>query len=73
MGAERMDKRNLQSADQIAKNAMDLINGGKVRNHKLGNSARVHTGEIERAERQIYCDFLPSKNCRIVCELTGRE
>lgn len=73
MGAEHMDKRNLQSADQITQSVMCLINGGKVRNHKLGNSARVHTGEIERAERQTYREFLPSKNCRIVCELTGRE
>lgn len=71
MGAELMDKRNQQTADEITHNAMRLIGGGKVRNHKLGNSARIHTGEIERAERQTYRDFLPSKNCRIVCELTG--
>lgn len=68
-----MDKSNLQSADQITQSAMGLISKGKVRNHKLGNSARIHTGEIERTERQIYRDFLPCKNCRIVCELTGRE
>lgn len=73
MRAEQMDKRNLQRADQITENAMRLISGGRVRNHKLGNSARIHTGEVERVERQIYRDFLPSKNCRIVCELTGCE
>lgn len=73
MGAERMDQKNLNGADRITQNAMNLILSGKVRNHKLGNSARVHNGEIERAERQIYRDFLPSKNCRIICELTGSE
>lgn len=71
MGAGLMDKKNLQRADEIAQNGMKLIESGKVRDHKLGNSARVHTGEVERAEYQTYRDFLPSKNCRIVCELTG--
>lgn len=63
----------LQCAAEITRNAMSLIDGGRVRNHMLGNSARIHTGEVERAERQTYRDFLPSKNCRIVCELTGSE
>jgi len=71
MGAEMRDKKNLQRADEIAQNGIRLIESGKVRDHKLGNSARVHTGEVERAEYQTYRDFLPSKNCRIVCELTG--
>lgn len=63
---------NLQNAEHIAQHAMSLIEHGKIRNHKLGNDARIHTGEIERAERQTYSDFLPSKNCRIVCELVGK-
>lgn len=66
-------KASSQCAAEIAKNAMSLIENGRVRNHKLGNSVRIHTGEVERAERQAYRDFLPSKNCRIVCELTGSE
>lgn len=73
MGTGQMDERNRQNADQIAQRTMRLIIDGKVRNHKLGNSARIHTGEVERAERQTYRDFLTSKNCRIVCELIGHE
>lgn len=59
------------SASGIAKNGMELINSGKIRNHKLGNSARIHTGEAEKKEYQNYHDFLPSKNCYMVYELTG--
>ena len=61
------------SAKEIAKNGMTLINNGKIRNHKLGNSARIHTGEVEKREYQIYRDFLPSKNCCMVYELTGSD
>ena len=73
MGAELMDKKNLQRADEIAQNGIQLIISGKVRDHKLGNSARIHTGEVEIEEYQTYRDFLSSKKCRIVCELTGSD
>lgn len=61
------------SANEIAKHGMTLINSGKIRNHKLGNSARIHTGEAEKREYQNYRDFLTSKNCCMVYELTGSE
>lgn len=61
------------SASEIAKNGVALINDGKVRDHKLGNSARIHTGETEKKEYQTYRDFLPSKNCCMVYELTGSD
>lgn len=61
------------SASEIAKNGIALINSGKIRNHKLGNSAPIHTGEAEKKEYQIYRDFLPSKNCCMVYELTGSD
>lgn len=61
------------SANEIAKNGVALIASGKIRNHKLGNSARVHTGEAEKREYQIYRDFLPSKNCSMVYELVGSD
>lgn len=70
-----MDTTNVQgrTSNEIAQNGMQLINSGKVRNHKLGNSSRVHTGEMEKREYQIYRDFLPGKNCCMVYELTGSE
>ena len=52
---------------------MALIESGKVRNHKLGNSSRIHTGEVEKKEYQNYRDFLPGKNCCMVYELTGSD
>lgn len=61
------------SAKEIAENGVALITSGKVRNHKLGNSARIHTGEVEKREYQLYRDFLPSKNCCMVYELTGSD
>lgn len=61
------------SASEIAKNGVALIKNGKIRNHKLGNSASIHTRELEKREYQIYRDFLPSKNCCMVYELTGSD
>ena len=60
-------------ANEIAKRGVFLITSGKVRNHKLGNSSRIHTGEVEKKEYQNYRDFLPGKNCCMVCELTGSD
>lgn len=62
-----------RSAAEIAKTGMRLINSGKIRDHKLGNSARIHTGEVEKKEYQNYRDFLPGKNCCILYELTGSD
>lgn len=66
-------KEQGNSASEIAKNGMELINNGKIRNHKLSNSARIHTGEAEKREYHVYRDFLPSKNCCMVYELTGSD
>ena len=60
-------------ADEIAKNGMTLINSGRIRNHKLGNTARAHTGEEEKKEYQTYRDFLLGKNCCMIYELTGSD
>lgn len=60
-------------ASDIAQRGMSLINDGKIRNHKLGNSSRIHTGAVEKKEYQTYRDFLPSKNCCMVYELTGSD
>ena len=61
------------TAKEMAERARSLLQEGKIRNHKLGNSAAVHTGEIEKKEVRIYRNFLPSKNCSIVYSLTGSE
>ena len=62
-----------ETADQSAKNGMSLLENGKVRNHRLGNSSRIHTGEVEDKECRIFRDFLPSKNCCMIYELTGSD
>lgn len=59
-------------ANEIAREGMLLLKRGKIRNHKLGNSSRIHTGEVEKKEYQNYRDFLYSKNGCMVYELTGR-
>lgn len=68
-----MNNQNTQeiTADMIAKEGMLMIKSGRIRNHKLGNTSRIHSGEMEDAEVRIYRDFLPSKNCCIIMELTG--
>lgn len=66
-------KKQLADACEIAREGILMITSGKVRNHKLGNSSRIHTGEVEKEEYQIYRDFLPSKTCCMVYELTGSD
>ncbi len=66
-------KTQTNSASVIAKKGIALIKEGKVRNHKLGNNSRTHTGEVEKKEYQIFRDFLPSKNCCMIYELTGSD
>ena len=61
------------TAEKIAERGINLIVGGQVRNHKLRNSAPIHTGEPERRESRIYRDFLPSKNAYMIYNLTGSE
>lgn len=68
-----MTKMQMVLASDIAQEGLSLITSGKVRNHKLGNSSRIHTGEVEKKEYQTYRDFLPTKTCCMVYELTGSE
>lgn len=65
-----MERKRL--ANEIAQNGMLLIKNGKIRNHKLDNSSRIHTGEVEKEEYQNYRDFLRGKNGCMVYGLTGR-
>ena len=67
----RNQERRKETAKDIAREGMRLINCGKVRNHKLRNSSRVHTGEVEKMECDMFRDFLPSKNGCMVYGLTG--
>ncbi len=61
----------MESAKVIAEKGMEYIRTGKVRDHKLGNSARVHSGAAENREYHIFRRFLPTKNNYIVTNLTG--
>lgn len=58
---------------EIARQGMELVKEGKVRNHMLGNTATVHSGTVEWEEYQQFRDFLPGKNCCMLYELTGRD
>lgn len=64
-------KVQVQYANEIANVGILLVKSGKIRNHKLGSSSRIHTGEVEKKEYQIYRDFLISRNGYMVYELTG--
>ena len=66
-------ERQESLACEISKHGMMLIKSGRVRNHKLGNNSRIHTGEEEKKEYQTYRDFLPGKNCCMIYELTGSD
>ena len=57
--------------EERAKKHVELIKNGKVRNHKLGNTSRRHTGEIEEKECTVYCDFLRTKTYDFINNLRG--
>ena len=52
-----MSKEQVTCANAIASAGIALVKSGKVRNHKLENSSRIHTGEVEKKEYQNYRDF----------------
>ena len=58
-------------ATEIAQRMIQLIQEGKIRNHKLKNMATQHSGEIEEMECKTFCDFLPTKNFNFLLELRG--
>ena len=67
------NQTRLRTAKDVAKDGLSFINNGIVRNHKLGNTARIHTGEQEREEVRVFRDFLPSRIGCMVFELEGHE
>lgn len=59
--------------EESAKESMRQIKSGAVRNHKLKNSAQIHTGEIEENECSMFCDFLDTRNFFLINDLRGNE
>lgn len=59
--------------EEIGKSSIQMIKSGAVRNHKLGNNARIHTGEIEENESVLFGDFLITRNCELVLDLKGQD
>ena len=58
-------------ATEIARNGMNLILEGKVRNHKLKDSASIHTVTMERREANTFINFLSAKTSSFVYEIKG--
>lgn len=56
---------------QISERMMQMMKSGKIRNHKLGNTAVIHHGEWEEKELGLYKSFLLSKNFNNVMLLRG--
>lgn len=67
-------ERSLNYSEEVntmVMHAMDLIREGKIRNHKIRNTAREHTNELEEQECNLFSEFLTTKNCDFVLNLTG--
>ncbi len=58
--------------EQAGKN-ISMVTEGKIRLHILGNSADIHTGEMEQKECSSFCDFIKTKNGDLVDNLVGCE
>lgn len=59
--------------NEMANKELERIIAGRVKNHKLGNDAKIHSGEQEEKECCIYRDFLPTKNCDFILNLRGSD
>lgn len=69
----RREKFYPEEIEKVGKSSIQMIRSGAVRNHKLGNNARIHTGEIEENESVLFDDFLITRNCGLVLELRGQD
>lgn len=70
-----MEKRKAypEQIEKIGENSVRMIRTGAVRDHKLGNNAREHTGEVEENESFLFSDFLITRNCGLVLDLRGSD
>lgn len=55
----------------VSRRMMQMVMNGKIRNHKIGNTASVHHGEPEEQELENYLKFLLTRNCYDVLHLYG--
>ncbi len=69
----KREKFYSEEIERIGENGIQMIKTGAVRNHKLGNNARIHTGEMEENESLLFCDFLITRNCELILELRGSD
>lgn len=58
---------------EMSEKNMQMIREGKIRNHKLRNTASLHYGEQEMVECYAFRDFLQTKNFSLVYELKGSD
>ena len=56
-----------------SEHSIQMVKSGVIRNHKLGNSAREHSGETEEKESSIFIDFLSTRNCDLMINLRGNN
>lgn len=62
-----------EEIEKIGAKSIKMVKEGTIRNHKLGNSAPIHFGEIEEQESALFSDFLTTRNCDIVNNLRGND
>lgn len=67
-GRNSLYARTVQGSSQ---RAMEQLKQGKIRKHKLYNSALEHKGEFSEQELYLFLDYLPTKNFYDVLELRG--
>lgn len=57
---------------QVSSRMMQMIQEGKIQNHKLGNTSAIHHGDLEEQELGNYLRFLPTRNAYNVVQLYGQ-
>lgn len=61
-----------KAVSEACKTNMKKLKSSRIRNHKIINSAKDHSGDILNEEKKNYMEFLPSYNFYKIMELTGR-
>lgn len=55
-------------ACEMGKAAIQMIRSNNVKNHKILNKARKHSGEDEKKELIAYEKYIRTKNCHMLMD-----
>lgn len=61
-----------RAAVESSNKVMEAVKQGKIKKHLMGNNSPVRYGATEKKDMTEYCEFVKSKLCCDMLNLTGR-